>query len=149
MCDDVAATVGAGPGWVAASCGVPAAVGNTGGPGPPPAAESRTSWSRFHPVQVVGVLAQGGLCPAAVTTTCGPAPSVIPFASAPQGTTCASPLSSACWADPTIATEIGWPSMVTRLDTQFPGRFAGTGADCTPGIPISAIPSGRARGPAE
>ena len=103
----------------------------------------------FHPVQVVGVLAQGGLWPATVCTTCGPAPSVIPFASGPQGTTCASPLSSACWADPTTATSTGWPSMVSRLETQFPGRFAGTGADRTPGIPISAIPSGSAKGPAE
>ena len=120
-------TVGAGPGCVAASWGVPAVVGKTAGPGPPPAAESRTSWSMFQPVQVVGALAHGGLCPTAVWTTCGPAPSVIPLASGPQGTSCASPLSRACWADPTTATSIGRPSIDSRFETQFPGRSAGSG----------------------
>ncbi len=43
MCTEVDATVGAGPGWVACSCGVPAAVGDAAGPAPPPAAESRAS----------------------------------------------------------------------------------------------------------
>ena len=61
MCTDVAATVAAGPGWVAGSCGVPDAVGKALAPAPPPAAESRASWSMFHPVHVVGVLAHGGL----------------------------------------------------------------------------------------
>ena len=88
MCDEVALRVGAGPGCVAASWGVPAVVGNTAGPAPPPAAESRTSWSMFQPVQAVGTLAHGGLWPAVVWTTCGPAPSVIPLASGPHGTTC-------------------------------------------------------------
>ena len=73
MWTDVAATVAAGPGWVAGSSGVPALVGKALAPGPPPAAESRASWSTFHPVHVVGVLAQGGLWPATVCTTCGPA----------------------------------------------------------------------------
>ena len=72
MCEAVWVTVGAGPGWVAASWGVPAAVGVTAGPGLPPGAESRLSWSMFQPVHVVGALAQGGLCPTAVCTTCGP-----------------------------------------------------------------------------
>ena len=149
MCDDVAVTDGAAPGWVASSWGVPAVVGKTAGPGPPPAAESRTSWSMFQPVQVVGALAHGGLCPSAVCTTCGPAPSVIPLASGPQGTSCASPLSSACCADPTTATSIGWPSMERRLDDAVPGQVGRGRADRTPGMPISAMPSGSSSGPAE
>ena len=48
-----------------------------------------------------------------------------------------------------MATSMGCPSIVSRLDTQFPGRVAGVGFDCTPGMPISAMPSGRASGPAE
>ena len=146
---DVAVTVGAWPGWVAWSWGVPAVVGNTGGPATPPADESRTSWSMFQPVQVAGVLAQGGLCPGAVCTTCGPAPRAIPAASGPHGTSCSSPPSRACWAEPTTATWMGRPSMVSRLATQGPGRFAGVAPDCAFGIPISAMPSGSASGPAE
>ena len=103
----------------------------------------------FQPVQVAGVLAQGGLCPAVVCTMCGPAPSVIPLASGPQGTSCASPFWRACWADPTTETSIGRPSIVRRFETQFPGRSAGVVAVRAPGNPTSAMPSGRASGPAE
>ena len=46
-------------------------------------------------------------------------------------------------------TSIGWPSMVNRLLTQLPGSSAGVGAEDTPGMPISAIPIGSAKGPAE
>ena len=41
--------------------------------GPPPAAESRTSWSMFHPVHSDGALAHGGLWADAVWTMWGPA----------------------------------------------------------------------------
>ena len=149
MWTDVAATVAAGPGWVAGSSGVPALVGKALAPGPPPAAESRASWSTFQPVHVVGVLAQGGLWPGTVCTTCGPAFSAIPLASGPHGTSCASPPPRACWVDPTTATLIGWPSMVSRLDTHVPGRVAGVGFALTPGRPISAMPRGSSSGPAE
>ena len=149
MCTEVAVTVGAAPGWVACSCGVPAVVGKAADPAPPPAAESRASWSMFQPVQVVGVLAHGEPCPATVSTMWGPAPSVIPLASGPHGTICTSPPFSPCWVDPTTATLIGWPSIVNRLDTQLPGSVAGVGFAAAPGIPISAMPSGNSRGPAE
>ncbi len=149
MCTEVAATVGAVPGWVACSCGVPAVVGTAAGPAPPPAAESRASWSMFQPVHVVGVLAHGGPWPGTVSTTCGPAPSVIPLASGPHGTICSSPPLSPCAVDPTTATLIGWPSIVNRLDTQLPGSVAGVGFASTPGMPISAMPNGNSSGPAE
>ena len=103
----------------------------------------------FHPVHVVGAPAQGGLWPRAVWTTWVPADSAMPLASAPQGTSCISPLSSACCVGPTTATSMGWPSIVSRLETQFPGTSTGVGADLTLGMPISAMPSGRASGPAE
>ena len=150
MCDAVLVTAGAGPGCVAGSCGVPAVVGDGAGPAPPPAAESRTSWSMFQPVHVVGVLAHGGLCPRAVATTCGPAPRLMPLASGPQGTICTSPLASACCVEPTTATLMGRPSMLSRFETHVPGSVAGVGAAVIPGgNPISAMPSGRASGPAE
>ena len=38
-----------------------------------------------------------------------PAPRVMPVASGPQGTTCTSPPSSACWVEPTTDTSIGLP----------------------------------------
>ncbi len=149
MCEVVCVTVGAGPGCVAGSTGVPASVGVAVGPAAPPAAESRTSWSMFQPVQVEGAPAQGGLCPTAVCTTWVPADSAMPLASAPQGTSCSSPLSSARCVGPTTATSMGWPSIVSRVETQFPGTKTGVGAALTPGMPISAIPSGSASGPAE
>ena len=52
----------------------------------------------------------------------GPRSSVMPLASGPHGTSCASPPSRACWVEPTTATLIGWPSIVSRLDTQLPGQ---------------------------
>ncbi len=74
----------------------------------------------------------------------------MPLASGPQGTTWAWPPLSACVVEPTIETSIGWPSMVSRLLTQLPGSCAGVGEDTTlAGKPISATPSGNARGPAE
>ena len=67
MCTDVAVTVGAGPGWVAAQ----QRRAGRGGEARRarrrrPAAESSASWSMFHPVQVAGALAHGGLWPATV-----------------------------------------------------------------------------------
>ena len=103
----------------------------------------------FHPVQVVGVLAHGGPCPGTVSTTWGPALRVMPLASGPQGTSCTSPPFRACWVEPTTETLIGWPSIVSRLDTQVPGSVAGVGFARTPGMPISAMPSGSSSGPAE
>ena len=49
----------------------------------------------------------------------------MPLASGPQGTSWASPPSSACEAEPSTATLMGWPSIVSRLETQVPGRSAG------------------------
>ncbi len=128
---------------------MPAEVGVTAGPAAPPAAESKTSWSTFQPVHVAGLGAQFGPCPRAVCTMWGPAGSVMPLASGPQGTTWSSPPLSACPVVPTTATSIGLPSMLSRFDTQLPGTVAGVGAARTPGMPISAMPMGRASGPAE
>ncbi len=103
----------------------------------------------FQPVHVVGMLAHGGPWPRTVSTMWGPAPNVIPLASGPHGTICSSPPCSPCAVDPTTATLIGWPSMVKRLDTHVPGSVAGVGLATAPGMPISAMPSGNSRGPAE
>ena len=72
MCTEVAVTVGAAPGWVGLQLRRAGRGGEGSGPAPPPAAESRASWSMFQPVQVVGVLAHGGPCPAAVSHDVGP-----------------------------------------------------------------------------
>src|SRR6185437_5738309 len=103
----------------------------------------------FQPVHVVGALAHGGLWPMTVCTTWVPAARAMPLASGPHGTAWSSPPSSALVLEPVIATEIGFPSMVRRLLTQLPGTAAGVGGKVTPGMPISAMPSGRASGPAE
>jgi hypothetical protein len=103
----------------------------------------------FQPVQVAGSGAQLGPWPTAVCTMWGPAGRVMPLASGPQGSSCISPPPRACWVEPTTATSIGLPSMVRRFDTQVPGTVAGVGADCTPGMPISAMAMGSASGPAE
>ena len=104
----------------------------------------------FQPVQVVGALAHGGLCPTAVCDDVGTGTQRDPLGVGPAG-------------DQLRLTAVegvlGRPDDgdVDRLavDRQevarrrCPGRSAGVGADRTPGMPTSAMPSGRASGPAE
>ena len=128
--------------------GCPAQSGTRRSRSRPPAAESNVSWSRSHPVQVCGSDEQVVLCPAAVSTTWVPALKVMPPASGRRGPPAPRSRSApAAW--------IRRPSRRSgsrqwrAFPTQLPGSAAGVGAEVTPGMPTSAIPSGKARGPAE
>ena len=128
------------------------------GSAPPPAAESKVSWSTFQPLQsarawqwTVVVWAAAEVVRAAwwatwVSTTWGPADRVRPAAEAPQATTETWPLARAAAVEPTIFTVTGCPSMLIRLDWQVPGSWLGKAGTSRPGMPSSARPSGRAMG---
>ena len=150
MWTDVAATVGAGPGWVAVSCGRAGRGGERAGPGPaagrrvegelvdvPAGAGGRGAGAR----RVVPGRGLHDVGPGAERDALGvgPARDELRLAAVEGvlGRTRRRRRRSAGrrW-------RAGW----TR---SCPGRVAGVGFARTPGMPISAMPSGSASGPAE